>query len=174
MSNSDIIKDSTTSRRGISNSHCRSEKDTVDIWRDTGLRYLGYANEVGESFRPILPKYVIPSYVVAFSYVGCDTLDKAIAAYKEKHSTNIVARNTFDALLWQILASVIIPGKIVHLVTHCADCLSKTKSAHQYLPKQLRRFGPTGVGLAVIPLIIHPIDNFVTDLLDATTRKWCK
>jgi hypothetical protein len=56
------------------------EKGSVDIWRDTPIRYLGYANEVGESFRPLMPALVIPSYVVAFGYVACDTVDKAMRA----------------------------------------------------------------------------------------------
>lgn len=30
-----------------------------DIMRDTLVRYLGYANEVGESFRAIAPKLVV-------------------------------------------------------------------------------------------------------------------
>ena len=32
-----------------------------DIWRSSALRYAGYANEVGESFRFIAPKLVGPS-----------------------------------------------------------------------------------------------------------------
>ena len=27
----------------------------VDIWRDTPIRYLGYANECGEAFKAFLP-----------------------------------------------------------------------------------------------------------------------
>ena len=53
----------------------------IDIWRDTGLRYLGYANEVGESFRHVVPKLVRPSYGVAFGYVFCDSCDKGRIAY---------------------------------------------------------------------------------------------
>lgn len=32
-----------------------------DIWRDSLLRYAGYANEVGEAFRFVQPRLVIPS-----------------------------------------------------------------------------------------------------------------
>ena len=49
----------------------------MDIWRDTPLRLLGYANEVGESFRYVFPRLVVPSYAVAFGYVLADTQDKA-------------------------------------------------------------------------------------------------
>ena len=44
----------------------------VDIWRDTPVRLLGYANEVGESFRYIFPKMVTPSYGLAFAYTFGD------------------------------------------------------------------------------------------------------
>ena len=46
------------------------------------MRYMGYANELGESFRPIYPKMVAPSYMVSFGYVFGDTYDKATKAYE--------------------------------------------------------------------------------------------
>lgn len=36
----------------------------------------------------------------------------------------------------------------------------------------VRRWAPTAIGLGVIPFIIHPIDHFVDQIMDATTRKW--
>merc|ERR1712129_271302 len=48
-----------------------------DIYRDTLLRYAGYANEVGEAFAPLVPAVVVPvSYGVAITYVIADTVDK--------------------------------------------------------------------------------------------------
>ena len=49
------------------------ESKAIDIWRDTPVRLLGYANEVGESFRYVFPRGVAPSYVLAFGYVLADT-----------------------------------------------------------------------------------------------------
>lgn len=49
----------------------------IDIWRDTPVRLLGYANEVGESFRHILPRMVGPSYALAFAYTFGDVADKS-------------------------------------------------------------------------------------------------
>ena len=57
-----------------------------DIYRDTWVRYLGYANEVGESFRYILPKFVIPSYIISFGYVFADSRDKAMRTYHKFYS----------------------------------------------------------------------------------------
>lgn len=36
----------------------------------------------------------------------------------------------------------------------------------------VRRWAPTAIGLGVIPFIIHPIDRFVDQIMDETTRKW--
>ncbi|CAM9642447.1 unnamed protein product [Choristocarpus tenellus] len=47
-------------RKVIATSATDVSKGT-DIWRDSLLRYLGYANEVGESFRFIAPRVVGPS-----------------------------------------------------------------------------------------------------------------
>ncbi|XP_078687661.1 mitochondrial fission process protein 1-like [Branchiostoma floridae x Branchiostoma belcheri] len=48
-------------------------KKEVDIYRDTLVRYLGYANEVGESFRALVPVSVVwGSYAVATAYCTAD------------------------------------------------------------------------------------------------------
>ena len=46
------------------------------------MRLLGYTNEVGESFRYVFPKGVVPSYAIAFAYVLADTQDKANKQYR--------------------------------------------------------------------------------------------
>ena len=53
-----------------------------DIWRDSPVRLFGYANEVGESFRYIFPRIVLPSYILSISYVCCDAIDKGYLQYK--------------------------------------------------------------------------------------------
>ncbi|KAF1315666.1 Mitochondrial fission process protein 1, partial [Globisporangium splendens] len=83
----------------------------VDIWRDSLVRYLGYSNELGESFRPIVPRLVAPSYAVAFAYVVGDTYDKASKAdarTQAQHLSNgkrraVIADAAVDTLLWQTM-----------------------------------------------------------------------
>lgn len=53
-----------------------------DLFRDTPVRLLGYANEVGEAFRPILPRFVGPSYAIATLYMVADTADKGWRAWE--------------------------------------------------------------------------------------------
>ena len=58
-------------------------KKEVDWFRDTPVRLLGYANEVGEAFRSQMHvKWVWASYGVASAYVVADTAHKANLAYK--------------------------------------------------------------------------------------------
>lgn len=84
-------------------------RQDVDLYRDTPLRYCGrhfvndkpfrvqscrlaitfivsfagYSNEVGESFRPLIPKvFVHLSYAVAISYVLAECVDKSVKTYR--------------------------------------------------------------------------------------------
>ena len=60
------------------NESCDAPTKEIDIYRDTPLRLLGYANEVGEAFRALVSvKFVIGTYGVASAYVLADTYDKA-------------------------------------------------------------------------------------------------
>ncbi len=141
----------------------------VDIFRDTWVRYLGYANEVGEAFRPLYPRFVKPSYGIAFSYVFVDSFDKGWKEYSREGSTPAsILKLSSDCLIWQTLASILLPGYTIKYVTKLGEiALQKIvfKSAI------MTRFGPTTLGLAAIPLIIHPIDSFVDYLMDNTYRR---
>ena len=67
-------------------------KQEVDIYRDTPVRLLGYANEVGEAFRALVSvKFVYASYGVASAYVLADTYDKA----SKVHWLFYMAQNAF-------------------------------------------------------------------------------
>lgn len=73
-----------------------------------------------------------------------------------------------DVLLWQGLASVIIPGFTINRICYGSALLLKIMKAN----KTLRKAGPTAVGLASIPLIIHPIDRSMDFVMDNTYRKY--
>lgn len=140
-----------------------------DIWRQSPLRFAGYANELGESFRPLVPHaWVHASYAVAIAYVLGDTYDKASAAGRQATARSEspgphVLTTALDVLSWQTIASVAVPGLIINRVVALSGAL-------------LRRAGrqpgvvPTLVGLASVPLIIKPIDHATDVVLDATIR----
>jgi Mitochondrial 18 KDa protein (MTP18) len=112
----------------------RSEVVGFDPLRDGPLRYCGYANEVGEAFAAWLPPFGVPlSYAVAVAYVLVDTVDKAQRGFHdsaaklpdadERSSWSrtrllrlVTIERAMDTLLWQLLASVAIPGFTIHQI----------------------------------------------------------
>ena len=88
---------------------------------------MGYANEVGEAFRALVHvRWVRLSYGVASAYVLADTNDKSwktAASLPENQDgrTKKIATAALDTLLWQALASVIIPGFTINRI--CAGSL---------------------------------------------------
>lgn len=152
-----------------------SNEKGYDIFRDSPLRYLGYANEVGESFRYQFPKFVVPSYVVAFGYcladAGTSGYDKYQQGTKRGSPTaqvdSLVA--TADTLIWQSLASVTIPGATINMVVKASRfAVARSPVA---LPIAVSKWFPTVAGLGSIPFIVKPIDYAVDELMDATFRK---
>ena len=60
-----------------------------DIWRDSLLRYAGYANEIGEAFAPIFPKFLKPSYGISLLYVIGKYINILIYIYIYIHVVDI-------------------------------------------------------------------------------------
>ena len=69
------------------------------------------------------------------------------------------------------LASVMIPGAAINMIVKSSRLVL---SRATFLPTIAAGWGPTGIGLASIPFIIHPIDNAVDQLMDNTVREWLK
>jgi fission process protein 1 len=150
-----------------------NEQSEPNIFRDSLLRYAGYANEVGESFRYQVPRFVVPSYAIAFGYVICDAGSSGWSTYQrtdDVHRAHDTLRATVDTLLWQSLASVMIPGATINLIVR-ASRLAVQRAA---LPVLAAQWTPTVVGLSSIPFIVQPIDLSVDYMLDNSTRGWWK
>eukprot|EP00527_Entomoneis_sp_CCMP2396_P000207 CAMPEP_0198139240 /NCGR_PEP_ID=MMETSP1443-20131203/2590_1 /TAXON_ID=186043 /ORGANISM="Entomoneis sp., Strain CCMP2396" /LENGTH=179 /DNA_ID=CAMNT_0043801317 /DNA_START=236 /DNA_END=775 /DNA_ORIENTATION=- len=154
--------------------------ESYDIYRDSLVRYLGYANEVGESFRYQFPRFVTPSYVIAFGYCAADSISKGYStwtanpeAVAAEDSTRIhdTARATLDTLMWQSLASVAIPGATINTIVKASRWAIRRSSPMVVLPALAIEWIPTAMGLGSIPLIIRPIDEGVDYLMDHTARK---
>ncbi|KAL1502493.1 hypothetical protein ABEB36_007629 [Hypothenemus hampei] len=150
-----------------------AESKNVDLYRDTPIRYLGYANEVGEAFRSIIgTKWVNVSYGIATLYVLADTTHKSVESYKvnvnEVNHKTKVAYTAVDTLTWQLLASVAIPGFTINRICALSSFLLKKT---EYLPKNTRKWVVTVLGLTAIPFIIKPIDKLVDLTLDQSLRK---
>jgi len=92
-----------------------------DIYRDSLLRYLGYSNEVGEAFRPLVNRNLVNlSYGIAVTYVLADCFDKSSKVYNKNKDIKKTAIMAGDVFLWQMLASVIVPGFTINRITTLA------------------------------------------------------
>ncbi|XP_077016685.1 mitochondrial fission process protein 1 isoform X2 [Tamandua tetradactyla] len=134
-----------------------------DLYRDTWVRYLGYANEVGEAFRSLVPAAVVwLSYGVSSSYVVADAIHKGkkagtVPGPEAGRGTRVTVA-VVDTFVWQALASVAIPGFTINRV--CAASLYVLGTATRW-PLAIRKWTTTTLGLLAIPVIIHPIDRWV-------------
>lgn len=152
----------------------------VDIYRDTPLRYMGYANECGEAFAAWLPGWGVPaSYGVAALYVCADTADKSVKAYNETEGDGTAkakrgAAVALDTFTWQMLASVFWPGSFIRCV------VVTTGVVLSYLPipeaaatggVDIERLLPTLAGLCTIPLIVTPIDETIDKAMEMSVSK---
>jgi fission process protein 1 len=142
----------------------------VDPYRETSLRYMGYANELGEAFTTYLPEWGLPaSYCVAASYVMFDTIDKGQKAYdaaEEEDKLMDTLRISAETLTWQMLASVFWPGSIIRVIVNA----SATMISNKHLDDDLH-FLPTLIGLMAIPAIVKPIDTTVDKLMETSISK---
>jgi mitochondrial fission process protein 1 len=194
-----------TNNNNNNNNNSHNETTTKNIFRDTSLRYLGYANEVGESFRYQYPRGVIPSYLIAAGYCCADAGWSGYNSYcqnsrnnssnvmmvREEEATKtssyssaaVVAGTTvvMDTLVWQLLASVLIPGAtingIVRIAQFAVHSLTNKNNNTTTKPSSamllfMHKWTPTTIGLLSIPLIVHPIDRAVDYFMDETIRPY--
>ncbi|WP_303673010.1 hypothetical protein [Vampirovibrio chlorellavorus] len=114
-----------------SHHHQQATGAAKDIYRDTPLRYLGYVNELGESFKDLLKAssltsnnadgIVKHSYTAVGGYVALDAFDKAVKGYRqsrnagESQGLQVLSATTsgLDAALFQYGASYSIPAFLV-------------------------------------------------------------
>lgn len=147
----------------------------TDIFRDTPVRLLGYANELGEAFRSVVNvRWVWLSYGIATAYVVADTGYKTIAIRKQTFSSekerNVRSlKEGVDVLTWQTLASVIIPGFTINRICATANYFFSRSEI-----KRHAKWLTVAVGLTSIPFIIKPIDELVDYMMDTTVRPMLK
>lgn len=139
----------------------------IDIYRDSPLRFLGYANEVGEAFRPLVPvELVYFSYFAAISYILADTVDKGRQGAKNGVVSGVLG--AVDTFSWQMLASVLFPSFIINRFV----CFLASANAAGITPEMLQLdWLPTAAGLITIPLVIVPLDILAHFSMNGSFRK---
>ena len=151
--------------------------ESYDIYRDSPLRYMGYANECGEAFAAWLPPFGVPAtYGVAAVYVLADTFDKAIKANKEKGMKEGVIVG-LDTVTWQMLASVFWPGSFIRIMVNATNLLVSKLPADLSLDVEgldaetTEKALPTTISLMTIPFVVKPIDTTIDWAMEESVTK---
>jgi len=130
-------------------------------------RFLAYTSEVGESFRPLVPKYLVnATYGISICYVGADVWIHAHNMHKNNKPKNEIIVQTADRLIWHSFASMILPAVTIHSIVK----YSKKLNWFSGMP-MVKCWFPTVFALSCIPFIIHPLDHVTDIAMDHTIRK---
>ncbi|KAF4654718.1 WD repeat-containing protein 44 [Perkinsus chesapeaki] len=169
-------------------------KKTGDFLRDTELRYLAFAqrvlrvvapsakhvrylaftSDVGEAFRPVVPKWLVNfSYATTVGYIFGDIgystwleykRTKDLADQKIRVWTAAAKATTF-----QMVASLALPFAIIHSTVHYSGVVLR-----RLAPKNARllQLGPTMIGLAIVPFLPVVCDKPIEHGVDLIFEKW--
>lgn len=130
-------------------------------------RILAYASEVGESFRPLIPRsFVRGFYGISWGYVIIDTLFNTMLA--SEFGYDAAKYTCIDKSIFHTFASMAFPAYTIHSIVRYSGRLLR----FLFRGTKLARFGPVGLGLFSIPYIIHPLDHFTEYLMDISIRKF--
>ena len=178
LSISTVSGPNITIMTGPSHHKTKPNEEPYNIFRDSPVRYLGYCNEVGESFRYQFPRFVTPSYVISFGYCCADAVQASWRVWSHpNYANNIVnaderrsqsLRALVDTIVWQSTASVVVPGFTINCIVKATRWMVRQPAS---LPAIVVNWGPTAAGLGSIPFIVHPIDSMTDYVMDATLRK---
>jgi fission process protein 1 len=143
------------------------QDNEYDIFKDSALRYLGYSNEIGEAFRPIIPLRIVAySYIIEFSYFISDTIHKGHKAYQDyKHHDDVIrhiSKASFYTVIWQCFASVVLPAFTINRIVKLIGYISKHFTKNQLMIK----YSPTIIGLIVIPILPIVLDPIVDKAME--------
>ncbi|KAF9217906.1 hypothetical protein BGZ59_008034 [Podila verticillata] len=125
-------------------------------------RYLAYSSDVGEAFRPVAGlRFVNAMYGVSFAYVGFDVAYEGYKAKLAGASNNEIGMTVAKRGIFQGLASLVMPAITIHTVVHQSGRLFKNAAS-----VTLRRWGPTAIGLAVVPALPYMFDHPIETMVD--------
>ena len=122
----------------------------------------------------MLPKFLVPSYLLTGLYILGDTADKFTKTLNRSKDSMQATLAALDTLVWQTAASCVLPGLTIRVIVTATSKLLTRGRLSASLPflssSSVRQYGPTAVGLASIPLIIHPIDKSVNWVMEKEAR----
>lgn len=125
-----------------------------------------YASEVGESFRPIVPRsFVNFLYLVSIGYVLFDIAGRTYCV--KDQGMEAMRYFCLDTTLFHLMASLVFPAVVIHKIVKLS-----TKGMKKAFPNflKLHAWIPAIFALCSVPFIIEPIDHVAEFILDKGVR----
>mmetsp|Transcript_33490 Transcript_33490/g.48572 ORF Transcript_33490/g.48572 Transcript_33490/m.48572 type:complete len:196 (+) Transcript_33490:18-605(+) len=135
------------------------------------FRYLAFSSDFGEALRPVVSSRIVnASYSVAIGYCFADVFWEGYKHHKrgnitEKHEPLTLTQVVVERATFQAVASMIVPTIIIHTSVDVTKKLCKRIGRFQ-------KWGPSIVGLSIIPLLPLYLDHPVEHALDWTFKKY--
>lgn len=143
-----------------------AERSGIQLWRSRNaiaqvlvrFRLLAFTSEVGESFRPLMDLWKVQlAYAVSWAYVLLDVLLRACDEFALRGRTLRILRTLVFFSVFHTIATMLLPALLIHAAVHRAEQLfhgllppSVARSSHAGI---LRRFAPSAIGVALIPVM---------------------
>eukprot|EP00959_Pyramimonas_sp_CCMP1952_P347129 7270424-Pyramimonas_sp.AAC.2 len=125
----------------------------------SNARYLAYSSDIGEAARPLVGGPLVwGSYGIVVAYMVTDI---ALSGRRAKKMGKDVVRAVSHASAFQGIASLLLPGLLIHQTVHVAQKICAARAAPVWIP--------TVAGLALIPalpLIDHPVEHAIDASFD--------
>ncbi|RSH90344.1 hypothetical protein EHS25_001678 [Saitozyma podzolica] len=146
-----------------------------DIAR-AGSRYTAYTSDVGEAFRPVVPPMVVTAaYGISWAYLigdvsfttykssqlGPSPLEAAHMTEPTRLAMVAVKRSVFQGV-----ASMALPAFTIHTAVRYAG-----KAVRNSTNVTLKRWGPTAVGISIVPALPYLFDEPVEKVVDIAFEK---
>lgn len=134
-----------------------------DFFRSRPGRYLGYAHVVGSALPGDIVSPAAKMWMTraTVAYIAFDVFFKAT----DRRSPNMVSKGV-DALLWQGLASIVIPGFIVQGAAQVSALVANSMQ----IKSPTNRYVSLGFVLLSMPLLGGTVDRGVDFVFNHTTR----
>ncbi|KAI7882935.1 hypothetical protein K492DRAFT_205786 [Lichtheimia hyalospora FSU 10163] len=135
-------------------------------------RYLAYTSDVGEAFRPVVSPWTVKAaYGISWGYLAFDVSYEAYKAAKEGKDNAAIGLMAIKRGVFQSLASMALPMMTIHSIVKFSakHVFEKAKS-----PK-LKMWGPTCMGLSVVPFLPfifdHPVEHVIDRVFEPIEKK---
>lgn len=136
------------------------------------LRYAAYSSDLGEAFRPVAgQRFVQAMYGVSWAYI-VGQVGKETYLEHAKESPPEVVRETFvRTATFQVVASLLLPALLIHSGVHGAQKIVKRLGQRYatsfWASPRMQLWGPTAVGLAMIPPLPVLVDEPAEHLIES-------